>query len=47
MIRSAMILILLSATITATASEWYEHYEKGVRLIAEGQAEEAKGAAGG
>jgi tetratricopeptide (TPR) repeat protein len=39
-----MILMLLAATINAPAAEWYEHYEKGVRLIAEGQAEEAKGA---
>lgn len=42
MTRIALALLLLAATMTISAAEWYENYEKGVRLIAEGQADEAK-----
>ncbi len=34
--------VLLLAAVPARAAEWYEHYEKGVRLIEQGQAEAAK-----
>jgi len=41
MIRTIFVLILLAA-LPASAADWYEHYEKGVRLIEQGQAEAAK-----
>jgi tetratricopeptide (TPR) repeat protein len=37
-----MIALLLLAAVPAGAAEWYEHYEKGVRLIEQGQGEVAK-----
>lgn len=43
MLRNLIALLLLAA-MPATAAEWYEHYEKGVRLIEAGQAEAAKAA---
>lgn len=36
------IAILLLAALPASATTWYESYERGVRLIEQGQAEEAK-----
>lgn len=36
--------VLLFVTSTASAATWYEHYEKGVRLIEQGRAEEARDA---
>ena len=41
MLKSVIALLLLAA-VPAHAAEWYEHYEKGVRLIEQGQAEAAK-----
>lgn len=37
-----MFAVLLIAAMPASAAEWYEHYEKGVRLIEQGQGEAAK-----
>jgi tetratricopeptide (TPR) repeat protein len=34
--------VLLLAAATASAANWYEHYEKGVRLIEQGRADEAR-----
>jgi hypothetical protein len=39
-----LIAVLLLAAVPAGAAEWYEHYEKGVRLIEQGQAEPARAA---
>lgn len=48
MFRSPMFRIftavLLFAASSASAATWYEHYEKGVRLVAEGNAAQAKAA---
>lgn len=43
MVRYVIALLLL-AVVPASAAEWYEHYEKGVRLIEQGQAEAARAA---
>lgn len=40
--KNLIALLLLLGAVPATAAEWYEHYEKGVRLIEQGQAEAAK-----
>jgi hypothetical protein len=42
MIRTVTAAVLLLAAVTASAANWYEHYEKGVRLIEQGHAEEAR-----
>jgi tetratricopeptide (TPR) repeat protein len=42
MIRTILTALLLFAASTASAATWYEHYEKGVRLIEQGHAEEAR-----
>lgn len=42
MLKNLIALLLLA--VPATAAEWHEHYEKGVRLIESGQAEAAKAA---
>ena len=42
MIRTLIAILLVTATTPATAANWYEHYEKGVRLIEQGQADAAK-----
>ena len=43
MIRTAIVLLLCVALApTLLAAEWYEHYEKGVRLIEQGNAADAK-----
>lgn len=39
-----LIAALLLLALPASASDWYEHYEKGVRLIEEGQAATARDA---
>ena len=44
MIRTTVVLAFLAAALSAPAAEWYEHYEKGVRLIERGEAEGARGA---
>jgi tetratricopeptide (TPR) repeat protein len=41
MIRTLIVTLLLTAT-PAMAANWYEHYEKGVRLIEQGQGDAAK-----
>ena len=41
MLKTIIAVLLLSA-VPAGAAEWYEQYEKGVRLIEQGQAEAAK-----
>jgi hypothetical protein len=41
MIRTLIAVLLLTAS-TASAATWFEHYEKGVRLIEQGRAEEAR-----
>lgn len=41
MIRTSIAALLLMA-LPASASNWYDHYENGVRLIEQGQAESAK-----
>lgn len=38
-----MVALAVLAASPAFAAEWHEHYEKGVRLIEQGQAEAAKG----
>ena len=43
MIRIFTAVLLLTAS-TASAANWYEHYEKGVRLIEQGRADEARAA---
>jgi tetratricopeptide (TPR) repeat protein len=40
----SVILILLLAAVSASAADWYQHYEKGVRLIEQGNASEARAA---
>ncbi len=40
--KSIMLAFFLAATMAATAPQWYEHYEKGVRLIERGQAAAAR-----
>ena len=40
MLKRTIVLLLLA--LPASAAEWYEHYEKGVRLIEQGRAEAAK-----
>ena len=42
--RALFAVLLLAVSLSASAAEWYEHYEKGVRLIEQGEAEAAKGA---
>jgi tetratricopeptide (TPR) repeat protein len=37
-----VIAALLFATSSASAANWYDHYEKGVRLIEQGRGEEAR-----
>lgn len=37
-----MLAFLLAAALTANAPQWFEHYEKGVRLIEQGQAAAAR-----
>lgn len=37
-----LLAVLLLATIPASAAEWYDNYEKGVRLIEQGDAREAR-----
>ena len=44
MIRALFAVAFLAAAVPAWPAEWYEHYEKGVRLIEQGQAEAARGA---
>ena len=39
--RTFLAVVLLCA-LPASGAEWYEHYEKGVRLIEAGKAVEAK-----
>ena len=46
MTRILAAVLLLAAAFTASAANWYEHYEKGVRLIEQGRAEEARVALG-
>jgi hypothetical protein len=41
MIRTLLVALLLTST-PAIAENWYEHYEKGVRLIEQGKGEAAK-----
>jgi tetratricopeptide (TPR) repeat protein len=41
MIRIFTVVLLLAAS-TASAANWYEHYEKGVRLIEQGRAGQAR-----
>lgn len=41
MIQKLIAVLLLTST-TAFAADWYDHYEKGVRLIEQGQAAEAR-----
>lgn len=42
--RTFMAVLLLAIATTAPAATWYEHYEKGVRAVEQGQAAEAKSA---
>jgi hypothetical protein len=42
MIRILTTVLLFVAASTASAANWYEHYEKGVRLIEQGRADEAR-----
>lgn len=42
MTRTFMAVLLLATSTAASAATWYESYEKGVRLIEQGQAAEAK-----
>lgn len=42
MIRALFAAILLFATSVASAATWYEQYEKGVRLIEQGRADDAR-----
>ncbi len=42
MIRSLITALLLAASPLAAATTWYDHYERGVRLIEQGKAAEAK-----
>ncbi|HYI12388.1 MAG TPA: hypothetical protein VEK57_25265 [Thermoanaerobaculia bacterium] len=44
MIRTFVTVLLLALSIPASAANWYESYEKGVRLIEQGHAAEAKAA---
>lgn len=46
MIRTFTAAILLIAASAASAANWYEHYEKGVRLIEQGRSDEAREALG-
>ena len=42
MVRTLIAALLFTVTTAASASSWYDQYEKGVRLIEQGQAEAAK-----
>ena len=42
MIRNFIAVLLLAASPLAAATTWYDHYERGVRLIEQGRAAEAK-----
>ncbi len=42
MTRILTVVVMLLASSTASAATWYEHYEKGVRLIEQGRAEDAQ-----
>ncbi|HYC58110.1 MAG TPA: hypothetical protein VEK79_00945 [Thermoanaerobaculia bacterium] len=42
MIRSLLAAIIVFAASVASAATWYEQYEKGVRLIEQGRADEAR-----
>ncbi len=42
MIRNLITILLLAASPLTAATTWYDHYERGVRLIEQGKAAEAK-----
>jgi tetratricopeptide (TPR) repeat protein len=42
MIRASAAIVLLAAAPLVAATSWYDHYERGVRLIEQGSAAEAK-----
>jgi tetratricopeptide (TPR) repeat protein len=42
MIRTLVSLALVVASVPLAAGEWFDHYEKGVRLIEQGKAAEAR-----
>lgn len=42
MTRILTVVVILLASSTASAATWYEHYEKGVRLIEQGRAADAQ-----